>query len=63
MNFLQIDKCESLCKEFYSGPSRSLLVYISMSTIEDRYGKNLERLVFLWCLELGYIEEIVLNLL
>ena len=23
--FLQIDKCESLCKEFYSGPSRSLL--------------------------------------
>ena len=35
--FLQIDKCESLCKEFYSGSSRSLLACISLSIIEDRY--------------------------
>ena len=35
--FLQIDKCESLCKEFYSGPSRSMLACISLSIIEGRY--------------------------
>ena len=35
--FLQIDKCESLCKEFYPGPSRSLLACISLSITEDRY--------------------------
>ena len=34
--FLQIDKCK-LCKEFYSGPSLSLLACISLNIIEDRY--------------------------
>ena len=34
--FLQNDKCEFLCKEFYSGPSRSLLACIFLSIIEDR---------------------------
>ena len=34
---LKIDNRESLSKEFYSGPSRSLLMSISMNLIAERY--------------------------